>query len=347
MNIAIDVTPLYSGHKDRGIGTYTRMLIDALVKYEGNHSYYFFTRGQKVPNNIELIHYPFFDPYFITLPYFFSRTIVITVHDLIPLVFPAHFPSGLRGGLKWQYQRMRLRAASHIITDSAVSKHDIECIAGVSSRNITIVPLAPPKYSGKLSWKVLNDVSKRYQLASRFILYVGDVNWNKNIPGMMESFLRVRRQVPGVKLVLVGKGFLGESPQARQTRAYIAKHSLDDEILLTSSVSSQDLGVLYSRSSVYLQPSWYEGFGLPVLEAMAWGAPVVSSGGGSLAEIRGPAIPVDPESAGSMASGLFAALSLTPRKRKQLVAAQRIWIQQFSWERVAHETVLSYETARK
>ena len=70
MRIAIDTTPLESGHKDRGVGMYTKLLIEALQKYEGNHSYHFFTRGQKVPKNVDIVHYPYFDPFFITLPVF-------------------------------------------------------------------------------------------------------------------------------------------------------------------------------------------------------------------------------------------------------------------------------------
>lgn len=346
MRIAIDSTPLETGHKDRGVGRYTKLLIDALHKFEGNHSFYLFTRGQKVPNNAELIHYPYFDPYFITLPFFYSRPTIVTVHDLIPLVFPVHFPAGLRGTMKWQYQRMRLIRATRIIADSRSSKKDIIRIVGYDSERIDVIPLAPAQMVGTLAdQRKISNVKKQYRLPERYILYVGDVNWNKNIHGLLEAFDRVRRQASGVSLVLVGKAFLEDSVEAREINAYMNVHQLDDEVMRLGGVSTGDLPVLYSLATVYVQPSWYEGFGLPVLEAMVCRAPVVSSNSASLAEIAGPSILINPKSPEDMARGVLTVLVMTSVKRKQLIDAQIQWVQQYTWERVAHETVKSYEKA--
>lgn len=346
MKIAIDTTPLETGHKDRGVGRYTKLLIEALQKYEGKHSYYLFTRGQKVPNNAELIHYPYFDPYFITLPFFYSQPTIVTVHDLIPLVFPAHFPGGLRGTLRWQYQRMRLSRSSRIIADSEASKQDIIRIVRFDSERIDVIPLAPAATFGKIvDQRKTSEVMKQYHLPQRFMLYVGDVNWNKNVVGMLKAFECVKCQVSSVKLVLVGQGFLGGSVETREINRYITAHQLDDVVIRLGGVSSEDLAILYSLASVYFQPSFYEGFGLPVLEAMACRAPVVSSSTASLAEIAGPAMNVDPNSPEDMARGILTVLAMTPGKRRQLIDAQTKWVQQFTWERVAHETIKSYEKA--
>ena len=357
MHIAIDITPLESGHKDRGVGTYTKLLIEALQKYESNHSYYFFTRGQKIPNAVELIHYPYFDPFFVTLPFVYSKLTVITVHDLTPLVFPQHFPAGIRGALKWHYQRARLTCARRVITDSFSSKRDIEHIAGFPEAQIDVVPLAASPKFGQVKDKAeLARVKKQYHLPESFVLYVGDVNWNKNIMGMLEAFQKVKSQKSkvksgnqeikqDVKLVLVGKAFIDRLSEADAIQASINRLGIRDKVMTPGFVPFEDLPALYSLASVYIQPSHYEGFGLPVLEAMACGTPVVSSRAASLAEIAGPAIAVDPSDPQDIARGLLKALTMTPVKRKALIAAQTKWVQQFSWERVAHQTIESYEKA--
>jgi len=346
MRIAIDITPLETGHKDRGVGIYTQLLIESLQKYESNHSYYFFTRGQKIPNIIELIHYPYFDPFFITLPFFYHKPTVITVHDLIPLVFPEHFPAGLRGRLKWRYQRMRLVRVSRIIADSESSKRDIERIAGFPEAQIDVVPLAAsPKFGQVKDEAELARVKKQYHLPESFVLYVGDVNWNKNILGMLEAFSNIKYQISNIKFVLVGKAFIDRSAEADAIHASINRLGIRDKVMTPGFVPSEDLLALYSLACVYIQPSHYEGFGLPVLEAFVCGAPVVSSRASSLAEIAGPAIAVDPSDPQDIARGLLEAITMTHVKRKALINAQTKWVQRFSWERVAQQTIESYEKA--
>src|SRR5258706_5833567 len=102
MNIAIDITPLETGHSGRGVGIYTKNLIESLQKYEKKHTYILFTPKQGVPKNTDIVHYPYFDPFFLTLPLIKTKPSVVTVHDLIPLVFPEKFPPGIRGYMKWQ-----------------------------------------------------------------------------------------------------------------------------------------------------------------------------------------------------------------------------------------------------
>jgi len=342
MHIAIDITPLETGHKDRGVGMYTKLLIEALEKYGSNHSYHFFTRGQKIPNDIELIHYPYFDPFFITLPFVYSKPTVVTVHDLIPLVFPEHFPAGIRGALKWHYQRMKLTRVSRIIADSESSKRDIERIAGAPESRIDVVHLAPSsQYRPVTSESLLSAIKTKYKLPEKFILYIGDVNWNKNIVGLLQAFQYLKAQI---KLVLAGKAFMNSSlAEAKDIQSQINFLGIRDRVITPGFISFEDLPALYSLACVYIQPSHYEGFGLPVLEAMACGTPVVSSRASSLAEIAGPAITVDPSDSQDIARGLLEALTMTPVKRKALIHAQTQWVQRFFWERVAHQTIASYE----
>lgn len=346
MDIGIDITPLQTGHKDRGIGIYTKLLIESLQKYEKKHSYHFFTRGQKVPKGVELIHYPYFDPFFVTLPVSFQKPTVITIHDLIPLVFPSHFPSGIRGAIGWFIQRNLLSRAHRVLVDSHASARDVSRIAGISQERIDVVYLAPsPAFRSLNDREMLTRVKRAYKLPDTYMLYVGDVNWNKNVMGLLQAFRLLASPMPSLALVLVGKAFRQHSREAREIDRYIHREGLGDAVVRVGGVPLEDLVALYSLASVYIQPSFYEGFGLPVLEAMACGVPVVTSKAGSLCEIAGPAITAESTSPEDIARGIDKALRLAPAKRAALVAAQGAWVKTFTWETVAHETVRSYEKA--
>src|SRR6266498_267897 len=101
MKIAIDVSPLQTGHKVRGVGFYLKHLKKSLLHYYPENQYIFFSHGAKLDKTIDVVHYPYFDPFFLTLPILKKHKIVVTVHDLTPLVFPQHFPAGLKGKFKW------------------------------------------------------------------------------------------------------------------------------------------------------------------------------------------------------------------------------------------------------
>ena len=105
MKIAIDISPLSTGHKVRGVGFYLRHLKDALEKYYPQHTYVLFKDSRDIPEDVDLIHYPYFDPFAVTQPLMKKKPTVVTVHDLTPLRFPEHFPSGIKGRLKWQLNK--------------------------------------------------------------------------------------------------------------------------------------------------------------------------------------------------------------------------------------------------
>jgi glycosyltransferase involved in cell wall biosynthesis len=337
MHIAIDTTPLSSGHSGRGVGIYTKFLIEALQKYENSHSYSFFTRGQKVNAKADVIHYPYFDPFFLTLPLIKVKPTVVTVHDLIPLVFPAHFPSGIRGLVKWQLQKMSLRNVHRIIADSHSSKNDIARIIGYNTSAIDTIYLAPTI-----------DIKKCEEIKSpeQFVLFVGDVNWNKNIRGLLQAFLIASKAYPKLMLVLVGKAFKDSSlPETNEVDALIAEYNLENRIIKTGWISDGQLATLYSKAMCLVQPSHYEGFGLPVLDAMACGCPVVVSDVSSLIEIAGPSVRVHAGKPEEIAGGIQTIVSLSEEKRKKLISDGRIWVKEFTWKRTANRTVASYGSA--
>lgn len=345
MNIAIDITPLESGHRARGVGVYTKSLIDALETYKKQHTYLYFTGHQRVPGDADIVHYPYFDPFFLTLPLIKLKPTVVTVHDLIPLVFPYKFPAGIRGTVKWQVQRLSLRGAKRIIADSNSSKNDIARIASVKKEIIDTVYLAPDLAFHPITDPVaLNGVRRKYFLPKQYILYVGDVNWNKNVIGLLQAFaaLRKRNEFSQFKLVLAGRAFLQDSlPEIQQITQRIREHDLEHVVIRPGSVSIEDLSCLYSLASVYVQPSHYEGFGLPVLESMACGCPVVCTNTSSLKEIAGPALQVSPKPEDILA-GITKMITID---RKIQLERQFAWVKQFTWKRVAGETVAAYERA--
>src|SRR3990172_5753261 len=128
MKIAIDTSPISknstSAHKVRGVGAYINMLVRHLPKFDKKNEY-FFVENKIFPSDIDLIHFPYFDPFFITLPDKFQTKSIVTVHDLTPLVFPEHFPAGIRGRIKWLIQKSRLKKVDLIITVSDCSGRDV------------------------------------------------------------------------------------------------------------------------------------------------------------------------------------------------------------------------------
>ena len=342
MRIAIDLSPLSSGHSNRGIGVYTKELIGALQTYEKCHEYIISDGKTKPSSLIDVVHYPFFDPFFLTLPLSKLHPTVVTVHDLIPLVFPKHFPAGFRGNIKWQIQKQSLKGVKHIITDSIASKDDIHRICGRSKESIHPIYLAPSSLYDRIPTKeAILIVQKKYNLPESFLLYVGDVNWNKNIPGLIKATASF-----SIPLILVGKAFLDASlAETREINRIISNLGREKFIIRPGFVSDSDLVCLYELATCLIQPSFYEGFGLPVLEAFVSGCPVVVADNSSLSEIAGPGIRVDAKSCESITYGIQSVLELSTEKRAQLIEKGHAWVKQFSWKKVAHETASVYEKA--
>jgi len=347
MNIAINTSPLSGGHKTRGTGIYTAKLIEALGRYEQEHTYSFFTNEKDIPPNADVVHYPFFDPFFMTLPVWKQKPTVVTVHDLIPLVFPQHFPSGLRGAVKWRVQEFSLRSTKRILTDSSASKNDIVRITGYPESRVDVIPLAASGMEFVMAKGEQEAIQKRYALPKRFLLYVGDVNWNKNVMGLLEAWKIFKASDKlDISLVLVGGAFMKpEIPEVNDILSYISQQNLEASVIRTGFVRDEDFAVLYTRAVGLIMPSWYEGFGLPVLEAMHAGVPVIASNRGSIPEISGPALQVDPGDSRTIAETITSLVSMSIQKRSAIIKKGYEWERQYTWQKTAKRTVESYEKA--
>lgn len=348
MRVAIDVSPLKTGHKFRGIGFYTERLVEALKKFDKENEYILTSHQSLVTSHqFDLIHYPYFDLFFLTLPIKKHAPVAVTIHDVIPLVFPEHYPKGLKGWCKLQRQKLSLKNVRVVITDSQNSKKDIVKYLGFSKDKIFVVPLAPGDEFKQLaiSHQLLVKTRRKYSLPERFILYVGDVNWNKNIPGLIKAFKTIERlNNEAIKLVLVSKALEDKNlPETKTILRLIKELGLNNRIKILGFVPTKDLVAIYNLAAVYCQPSFYEGFGLPVLEAMACGTPIVCSKTSSLLEVAGDAaIFVDPKDIKSISQGIKHVIENEEVKetfRKKSISRAN----QFSWKKTAEKTIGVYK----
>lgn len=348
MKVAIDVSPLQTGHKVRGVGFYLENLKNSLVKYFPENNYIFFQRGEKLADNIDLVHFPYFEPFFLALPIYKKYKTVVTVHDLTPIVFPGAFPRGIKGEVKWQMQKFSLKKANAVITDSNSSKNDVIKFTGIPSAKIHVVFLAASENFKPLNETLLlRRIRVRYGLPEKFVLYVGDVTPNKNLPRLLAAV--VEADVP---LVMVGKSLVSENydknnPWNNDLNRINELARENKNIIRLGFVSNEELVGLYNLATVFAMPSLYEGFGLPVLEAMACGCPVITSKEGSLEEVAGDgAFYVDAYDVKSIKTGIEKVFN-DNNLRKELSEKGLKNARRFSWKKTAENTLKVYEEVLK
>lgn len=342
MKVAL-IKPPFIGHTHRGTGVYAVQLFKAISQF--NEADIEFVNYKDNLERFEVIHYPYFDPFFLTLPVIKKKPRVVTVHDLIPLKFPRFMPAGLRGRLKWQLQRFSLLQANTIITDSNASKDDIKKYTGIVDTKIKVIYLGVgEEFKLIRSAIILDKVRKKYNLPQEFILHVGDVNYNKNISNLIQAFGLVSKKFPSLHLLLIGNGFVNPSNQLTEVFSTINTLRLNDKIHRISHIVTSDLVAIYNLASLYSQVSFAEGFGLPVLEAMACGTATVVSNVSSLPEVVGSAaLLVDPYNIESIADGILTLLN-DKSARDKVINNGLERIKLFNWGKCAQETIIVYES---
>lgn len=355
MKIAINILPLKTGHKDRGIGFYTSNLLENL-KRDPEIDVQEFTGISEV-KQADIVHYSWFDFFFHTLPLRKKFRTIVTIHDVIPLLFPKHYPTGLRGKCNFILQKLALKSCDHIITDSNSSKKDISKYLKVNENKISVIYLAANE-----KFRVQNDtnlihIKRKYKLPGRFLLYVGDANWVKNLPFLITSFHKIsgKKEFSDLKLVLIGGVFLKkvenidhpELESLKFVNRLIKELYLEEKVLRMGDLDLEELISFYNLATVYIQPSLYEGFGLPILEAMSCGVPVVSSIRGSLPEVGGEAVVYfDPENDHQFRSIIEEILE-NKSLRDKLSGLSLKQAEKFSWERVVMQTKQVYSNIIK
>lgn len=351
MNIAIDVSPLEDSellaHRVRGTGFYIENLKKSLLKYYPKNKYTFFVRGQKLSKDIDLVHYTYFEPFYLSLPIIKSHKTVVTVHDLTPFVFKKYFPAGIKGKIKWHIQRQALRNTDAIITDSESSKNDIVRYANIGQERIHVIYLAADDAFQRIKnheSRIMN-IRSKYNLPDKFVLYVGDVTWNKNLPRLVNAIKKINVTLVMVGSALVGKEYDKTNPWNQDLLNVLKLTENDKRFIRIGFVPSEDLAAIYNLATVFAMPSLYEGFGLPVLEAMSCGCSVVTTREGSIPEVAGDAAYyVDVHDINDIANGI-GEVFFNQKLQRELSAKGLKQARKFSWEKTARQTVEVYEQA--
>jgi glycosyltransferase involved in cell wall biosynthesis len=363
--VAIDARKLH----DFGIGTYIRNLLRQLARIDHDTEYVLLCReadlgvGAQLGANFrtvlepspnysvrEQVHVPwvlrrekpdlFHAPHYI-LPAGVPCRSVVTIHDCIHLMFPQYLPNRMA----YAYARASMWAAARrsdcILTVSEASKRDILHFFNVPPEKIVVVYNAIDDHF----WATPPDedvarVRERYQLDHQFVLYVGNIKPHKNLVRLIESFAEFRQiGFEDVKLLIIGD----EISKLPALRRAVHRHKLHKHVRFLGYVSEQTLGILYRLAAVFVFPSLYEGFGLPPLEAMASGTPVVTSNVSSLPEVAGDAaVLVDPYDVDSIVDGLRRVVG-DPALAADLRARGLVRAREFSWERSVERTLRDYQ----
>lgn len=340
MKIAFNSSPLKSGHKIRGIGFYTKNLLENL-QTNPDIAIKEFSEISEI-KTADIVHYPFFDLFQRTLPLRKKFPTVVTIHDIIPLLFPQHYPPGLKGSINNFWQKLALKDVRAIITDSQSSKKDIIEKLQFNSQQIFVVPLAAEERFRPLkNTNQLQEVQKKYHLPDNFVLYIGDINWNKNLVNLAQGCIEAK-----IDLVLVGKGFDKKEnlnhPEMQSYLQFLTKFADLETVHLLGFIPDEEIVAVMNLAQVLLLPSLYEGFGLPILEAQASGTPVITSNLSSMPEVAGDgAIFVDPYSVRDISSAITKVIN-DQKLRGDLIRKGFINCRKFSWKKVAEETIAVY-----
>jgi glycosyltransferase involved in cell wall biosynthesis len=347
--IAIDVSPLSDNNKIRGIGYYTKNLVEALqLEIKENPDYHevqlkLISNSYQLKSNFDLIHYPYFDPFKLTLPNT-KIPYIVTVHDLIPRLFKSHFPVGLRGEIKWFIQKYRLKQAKCIIAPSHSAKYSIAEILKYPTNLIFTTPeAADPTFRSISDNQQLTLIKKKYRLPDKFILYVGDLNWNKNIPTLVNACRKLE-----YPLVIVGSAAVKKVTKHPWNRDILWLQKQSSPFLhLTGFVPDSDLPSIFNLATLYCQPSFAEGFGLPLLQAMQSGTPTLFANTSSLPEISSfSGLAFDPFSLSDLQTKL-SLLWKDPKQRQLYSRLGKERSSQFSWKYTALQTLAVYTFALK
>ncbi len=340
MRVAFDNSPLETNHNVRGIGSYTQNLVNALKEVQ-NLELEFFKNGEFIPR-ADLVHYPYFDLFFKSLPSSRNYKRIVTIHDVIPLVFPDKFPAGPRGFINLFFQKRALKNVDFVICDSQTSLADIADKLSYPKEKIVPIYLAAPKSFKKMEPQKLFQFAKKLKLPKTFAIYVGDVNWNKNLDNLVRSI-----KVSKIPLLMVGSAITNNNiPETKALNQLIRKLNIESLIIKTGFVSGEELIALYNLASVTLLPSYYEGFGLPLLESMACGTPVVTSDNSSLSEIAGAhALFCDPQNPVDISQKTLKILEMKPKEKSILSQKLISHAAKYSWEKTAAETFKVYQKA--
>lgn len=367
IKIAIVSGATKSADSVRGIGAHNSNLFDSFRKNRNKE-----IETPEVGMNDDLskydvVHFTSFRPFFISLPFTKPKNtkFVLTIHDLIPLIYPKYYPSGIKGGIKFMINKFLIKKhVDRIITISETSKKDICRFLGVSPQIVDVVYIAPKKVMKKIEkGKWVSEIKDKYNLPDKFVVFDHGVNYNKNVATLIKAC-----KLAKAKLVIIGKHAVELEEQVKSYGKISGPQDLirsvfkiphpqnahfknllneikNAEVIRPGFVSDEDLNKIFNLADICVQPSFYEGFGMPPLEAMTVGCPVISSKTQALVEVCGDAcLYFDPNSVDDLVEKLKI-LMANNKTRDEYVKKGFEQVKKYSWDKTAIETLDVYAKA--
>lgn len=369
MKICIDSRSI-NLHGGTGIGTYTKNLVSEIINLDKDSLFTLIWTGKVsdkfIKNNTELIHCSgrhtqFFDKHYIPsiiqnnnlelyhipqngigFPFNYDINTVVTIHDLIPYVMPETVGTGYLKRFLTDMPNI-IENSKGILTVSEYSKKDIlKFFKGYPEDKIYVTPLSTndtffPRDKDACR-KIIND---RFKFNEPYLLYIGGFSARKNVKGIIDSFNKINSSLSKkYKLVLVGS----LKDEGLNLKQYAESLNIDNDVIFTGFVSDDDLPIIYNGADLFVYPSYYEGFGLPPLEAMSCKTAVITSNTTSIPEVTGDcALLVDPGNKDLLSENMFRVLeddnlrnALTEKGYKRSL--------QFSWRQTALNTLNAYSS---
>jgi len=358
-----------------GVGTYTRNIVRALARLDHENDFFLLGSAEKVneigslPENFQsvplpppetakgywlyhavvrrlgcdLVHIPhlFWVPHRLPCPY------VVTVHDVLEHMYRARNGSGLRRSLHFLLTRSVLKNAARIFAVSQFTKTEVQKLFGIPGDRIEVVynAIDPRFLTGHATDADRQLLAERYQITYPFLLYAGRISPHKNLVRIIEAFSALKAELgkqelyPDLKLIIIGDE-LSKHPDLRRT---VIRGGVQNDVRFLGFVPIEVLRIFYDIAKVFVFPSLYEGFGLPPLEAMAHGTPVLTSNTSSIPEVVGnAAVLVNPENLFEMMRALQRVL-LDTNLRERLRQAGYEQVKKFSWDRSVAEVLGGYQ----
>jgi len=382
MRVAFDLRPAFKKNsRRRGIGTYTLQLFKALIEAgrdtdlnligygcgkdaprlpEGRYEYRSLFQLSK-PSRLSWLPDRFLLPRQLakdSAQIFHANDItsiafgagvktVVTVHDLIPLVFAEQ----MKQSIPWDYALAlregfrRIRRVDLVVTDSVYSKSDVCRLLQIAPDKVTVVyPGCDSRFAPVDPESAKRRIADEFGINQPFLFYVGGTDFRKNLLCLVDAFANLRRAGYEGLLLMAGETFHWNIEEVRQIRQRIAGHGIEQFIRFPGFVGEDLLVDLYSACEMFVFPSLYEGFGLPVLEAMSCGALVLTTRVSSIPEVSGDAaVYFDPEDPGSLVRS-FCELKADPVRQNELREQGKRRAATFTWNQAANQLLALYDS---